>query len=214
VINKKRTYRIYTKEWLQVRTKKRKKLQRPRLPMEAPSTPNQRWPMDFVSDQLSNGRRFRVLNMVDDYSREVIGQLVSVSISGHRVARFLDQIADQRGLPSLIVCDNGLEFTSKAMFFWSKERNCNLGFIQPGKPTQNAFVQSLNGKFRNECFNQHWFRSLDEARMEIDRWREHYNQVRPHSALGYIPPVEFAKRRKVSTSHPVRGIKYGERSTQ
>ncbi len=194
VINKKRTYRIYTEERLQVRTKKRKKLQRSRLPMEVPSAPNQRWSMDFVSDQLSNGRRFRVLNVVDDYSRELVGQLVSVSISGHRVARFLNQLGDQRSLPPLIVCDNGPEFTSKAMFIWAKEQNLKLGFIQPGKPTQNAFVESLNGKFRNECLNQHWFRSLDEACWEISQWRQHYNHVRPHSSLGYLPPAEFAKR--------------------
>jgi putative transposase len=150
--------------------------------------------MDFVSDQLSDGRRFRVLNVVDDFSREMVGQLASVSISGRRVARFLDQIADQRQLPPLIICDNGREFTSKAMFFWAKERCTKLGFIQPGKPTQNAFVESLNGKFRNECLNQHWFRSLDEARREIDQWRDHYNQVRPHSSLGYLPPVAFAKQ--------------------
>lgn len=194
VINKKRTYRLYTEEGLQVRTKKRKKLQRPRLPMDVPTRPNQRWSMDFVSDQLSDGRRFWVLNVVDDYSREMVGQLVSVSISGRRVARFLDQLTDQRQLPPLIVCDNGPECTSKAMFFWAKERHTKLGFIQPGKPTQNAFVESLNGKFRNECLNQHWFRSLDEARREIDQWRNHYNQVRPHSSLGYLPPVEFAKQ--------------------
>ena len=194
VVNKKRTYRLYTEEGLQVRTKKRKKLQRPRLPMDVPTGPNQRWSMDFVSDQLSDGRRFRVLNVVDDFSREIVGQLVSVSISGRRVARFLDQLADQRHLPPLIICDNGPEFTSKAMFFWAKERHTKLGFIQPGKPTQNAFVESLNGKFRNECLNQHWFRSLDEARREIDQWRDHYNQVRPHSSLGYLPPVEFARQ--------------------
>lgn len=194
VINKKRTYRIYTEEGLQVRTRKRKKLTRPRLPMAVPSAPNQRWSMDFVSDQLSNGRRFRVLNVVDDYSRELLGQLVSVSISGHRVARFLDALALGRRLPPLIVCDNGPEFTGKAMFFWVKEQRPKLGFIQPGKPTQNAFVESLNGKFRNECLNQHWFRSLEEARREIDQWREHYNHVRPHSSLGYVPPVVFAKQ--------------------
>lgn len=194
VVNKKRTYRIYTEEGLQVRTKKRKKLQRPRLPMAIPATPNERWSMDFVSDQLSGGRRFRVLNVVDDYSREMVGQLVSVSITGNQVARFLDQLGEQRKLPPMIVCDNGTEFTSKAMFFWSKERGVKLGFIQPGKPTQNAFVESLNGKFRNECLNQHWFRTLDEARWEIDQWRQHYNHVRPHSSLGYLPPVEFAKR--------------------
>jgi len=192
VVNKKRTYRIYTEEGLQVRTKKRKKLHRPRQPLEVPLEINQRWSMDFVSDQLSNGRRFRVLNVVDDYSREMVGQLVSVSISGRQVARFLDQLCEERGKPKKVICDNGTEFTSKAMFFWSKESSVSLGFIQPGKPTQNAFVESLNGKFRNECLNQHWFRSLDEARYEIGQWREHYNNVRPHSSLGYIPPVEFA----------------------
>lgn len=194
VVNKKRTYRVYTEEGLQVRAKKRKKLQRPRLPMAVPDQPNQRWSMDFVSDQLSNGRRFRVLNIVDDYSREMVGQLACVSITGNQVARFLDHLSEQRHLPPMIVCDNGTEFTSKAMFFWAKERQIKLGFIQPGKPTQNAFVESLNGKFRNECLNQHWFRTLDEARREIDQWRQHYNHVRPHSSLGYLPPVEFAKR--------------------
>ena len=194
VINKKRTYRVYTEESLQVRTKKRKKLQRPRLPMEVPLNVNERWSMDFVSDQLSNGRRFRVLNIVDDYSREMVGQLASVSITGNQVARFLDALEEVRGLPKSIVCDNGTEYTSKAMFFWSKETGVKLSFIQPGKPTQNAFVESLNGKFRNECLNQHWFRSLDEARWEINKWREHYNNVRPHSSLGYLPPEVFAER--------------------
>jgi len=194
VVNKKRTYRIYTEEGLQVRTKKRKKLQRPRLPMEAPLGINQRWSMDFVSDQLTNGRRFRVLNVVDDYSREMVGQLVSVSISGRQVARFLGQLIEARGKPNTIVCDNGTEFTSKAMFFWSRETGVKLGFIQPGKPTQNAFVESLNGKFRNECLNRHWFRSMEEAKVEIDQWRHHYNHVRPHSSLDYLPPVAFAKQ--------------------
>jgi putative transposase len=194
VINKKRTYRLYTDENLQVRTKKRKKLQRPRLPMFVPTAANERWSMDFVSDQLSHGRRFRVLNIVDDFTKEMVGQLVSVSITGRQVARFLDQVSEKRPLPGSITCDNGTEFTSKAMFFWSKESGVRLGFIQPGKPTQNAFIESLNGKFRNECLNQHWFRTLDEARREIDQWRKHYNNVRPHSSLGYLPPVEFAKR--------------------
>jgi len=194
VVNRKHTYRLYTEESLQVRTKKRKKLTRPRQPMEVPTAVNQRWSMDFVSDQLSSGRRFRVLNVVDDYSREMVGQLVSVSISGRQVARFLTQLIEQRGKPSKVVCDNGTEFTSKAMFFWSKETTVTLGFIQPGKPTQNAFVESLNGKFRNECLNQHWFRTLEEARYEINLWREHYNYVRPHSSLNYMPPVEYAKQ--------------------
>ena len=147
VQNKKRTYRLYTEEGLQVRTKKRKKLTRPRVVMATPSNVNERWSMDFVSDQLSDGRRFRTLNVIDEFSREVIGQLVSVSITGRQVARMLSQPGELRGqLPQHIVCDNGPEFTSKAMFFWSKENQVALNFIQPGKPTQNAFVESLNGK--------------------------------------------------------------------
>jgi putative transposase len=194
VINKKHTYRLYTEERLQVRTKKRKKLTRPKQPLEVPSSPNQRWSMDFVSEQLNNGRRFRVLNVVDDFSREMVGQLVSVSITGRQVARFLTRLLEQRDKPQKIVCDNGTEFTSKAMFFWSKETDVSLGFIQPGKPTQNAFVESLNGKFRNECLNQHWFRTLEEAKYEIDLWRQHYNHVRPHSSLNYMSPVDYAKQ--------------------
>ncbi len=194
VVNKKHTYRLYIEENLQVRTKKRKKLQRPRLPIRIPTRPNERWSMDFISDQLSHGRRFRVLNIIDDYSKEMVGQLVDTSITGHQVARFLDQLSEERNLPQSITCDNGSEFTSKAMFFWSKKASVRLAFIQPGKPTQNAFVESLNGKFRNECLNQHWFRSLEEARQEIEQWRAHYNHVRPHSSLGYMPPVEFAKK--------------------
>ena len=192
VINKKRTYRVYTEEGLQVRTKKRKKLTRPKQPMVVPTGTNQRWSMDFVSDQLSQGRRFRILNVVDDYSRELVGQLVSTSISGLQVSRYLNQLIEQRGRPSKIVCDNGPEFTSKAMFFWSKEARVELGFIQPGKPTQNAFVESLNGKFRNECLNLHWFRTLEEAKYEIGLWRDHYNHCRPHSSLNYMSPVEYA----------------------
>lgn len=194
VKNKKRTYRLYRELALQVRTKRRKKLMRPRIPMATPSTINQRWSMDFVSDQLANGRRFRVLNVVDDFSREVIGQLVSVSISGPQVARYLTQLIEIRGKPRSIVCDNGPEYTSKAMFLWSKEQEVSLSFIQPGKPTQNAFVESLNGKFRNECLNQHWFRTLAEATYEIEQWRQHYNDVRPHSSLNYQAPSEYAKK--------------------
>lgn len=164
VVNKKRTYRLYCCEGLQVRTKKRKRLQRPRQPTAVLTRVNERWSMDFVYDQLANGGRFRVLNVIDDFSREMIGQLVMFSISGHQVTRFLNQLIEARGAPSRIVCDNGTEFTSKAMFFWSKESQVGLGFIQPGKPTQNAFVESVNGKFRNECLNLHWFRTIEEVR--------------------------------------------------
>ena len=194
VINHKHTHRLYTEEGLQVRTKKRKKLTRPRAPIVLPIKRNVRWSMDFVSDQLANGRRFRVLNVMDDYSREMVGQLVSFSISGHQVARFLSQIGEDRSLPDEITCDNGTEFTSKAMFFWQKETGTRLGFIQPGKPTQNAFIESVNGKFRNECLNQHWFRTIEEAASEIGDWRFHYNHERPHSSLNYQAPTTFKRK--------------------
>jgi putative transposase len=124
--------------------------------------------MDFVYDQLANRRRFRILNVIDDFSREMIGQLVMFSISGHQVARFLNQLIEARKAPSRIVCDNGAELTSKIMFFRSKESRVRLGFIQPGKPTQNTFFGSINGKFRNACLNLHWFRTIEEACYEID----------------------------------------------
>ena len=192
VINRKRTYRIYREEGLQVRTKRRKKLRRPRLPMLVPDAVNQRWSMDFVSDQMASGRRFRVLNAVDDYSRECVLQIVDFSISGQRLARELDRLGRQ--LPKTIVSDNGPEFTSKAMFFWAKRTGVKLHFIQPGKPTQNAFVESFNGKFREYCLDLNWFASLEDARSTINTWRSHYNNVRPHRSLGKMPPAVFARK--------------------
>jgi putative transposase len=159
--------------------------------MAVPNAVNERWSMDFVSDQLANGRRFRVLNIVDDYSRECVLQIVDTSISGQRLARELDQL--KRPLPKTIVVDNGPEFTCKAMFFWAKRVGVKLNFIQPGKPTQNAFVESFNGKFREYGLNLHWFASLADARLTIDNWRSHYNNVRPHRSLGKRPPAVFAR---------------------
>lgn len=194
VINPKRTYRLYRGFGLQVRTKRRRKLNRPRVPMAVPTQVNERWSFDFVSDQLISGRRFRILNIVDDFTRECVGQLVDTSIGGVRVARFLDALAERRSLPAALVCDNGPEFTSKAMFLWAKKTGVSLNFIQPGKPTQNAFVESFNGKFRDGCLNQNWFSDLIEARCVIAEWQAHYNDVRPHSSLGYLPPAVFAKQ--------------------
>jgi len=190
VVNRKRTYRIYSDLGLQVRTRRRKKLVRPRVPISVPTRPNERWSLDFVHDQLSDGRRIRVLNIVDDYSRLCVGQLVDTSISGARLARFLDELSVSRKLPKAIVMDNGPELTSKAMFFWSQKTGIKLNFIQPGKPTQNAFVESFNGKFRDSCLNLHWFKSLHEARQIINAWRMHYNFERPHSSLGYKSPAQ------------------------
>jgi putative transposase len=192
VVNPKRTYRIYREEQLQVRTKRRKRLaKRPRVEMAVPDAPNQRWSMDFVSDQLATGRRFRILNVVDDHTRECVIQVVDFSISGERVSRVLAEMTNTRGLPAQIVSDNGPEFTSKAMFLWAQQRGVKLHFIQPGKPTQNAFVESYNGKFRDACLNEHWFVTIADARRHIDVWRVHYNTVRPHSSLGNRTPEQF-----------------------
>lgn len=151
----------------------------------------QRWSLDFISDQLADYRRFRILNVVDDHSKVCPGQIVDLSIPGARLARFLDELALTHGLPEEIILDNGPEGTSRAMFEWSERTGVRLRFIEPGKPVQNAFVESFNGRFRDECLNQHWFRSIRHAREEIAAWRHHYNTQRPHSALGYRSPAEF-----------------------
>ena len=206
VANRKRTYRLYTEEGLQVRTKKRRKLpRRDRVAPQVPERPMQRWSLDFVSDQLADCRRFRVLNIVDDHSRFCPNQIVDVSISGARVARHLDDLALLHGLPEEIVLDNGPEGTSRAMFDWSERTGVRLRFIEPGKPVQNAFVESLNGKLRDECLNLHWFRSLRHAREEIERWRHHYNTERPHSALGYRTPMEVLTNTAAAALEPLAG---------
>jgi putative transposase len=193
VVNHKRTERIYRSIGLQVPRRRRKRLVRPQRTLPIAAAVNARWSMDFVHDQLACGRRFRVLNIVDDCSREAIAQLVDTSISGVRVTRLLDQVAQTRGLPHTLVMDNGTEFTSKAMFFWAQRTGVELHFIQPGKPTQNAFVESFNGKFRDYCLDLNWFLSLDDARRHIEEWRDHYNRVRPHSSIG-MPPETYARR--------------------
>lgn len=194
VINHKRTHRLYRFLNLQVRTKRRNKVKRPRQINIVPNGINQRWSMDFVSDQLACGRRIRILNVLDDYSRECLGQLIQPSITGNQVGRFLNELMITRGKPVSIVCDNGPEFTGKAMFAWQQESNVKLHFIEPGKPTQNAFVESFNGKFRNSCLNLHWFKNLEEAKQLITNWRQHYNTERPHSSLNYLSPKAFANQ--------------------
>jgi len=211
VTNYKRTYRISRAEGLQVRTKRRRKLTRPRVPMPVPDRGNQRWSMHFVSDQLANGRRFRVLNVVDDYSRECVLQILDFSISGKRLGGELSRLACP--LPKMLVCDYGPEFTSKAMFLWAKQAGVTLYFIQTGKLTQNAFVESFNGKFREYCLNLHWFASLEDSRSTIEDWRTHYNHVRPHRSLGKKPPCRVRPGRGLicSNSHIQRGSGAGAR---
>ena len=195
VMNQKKLRRLYREERLQVRRRGgRKRALGTRRPMVLPTSPNERWSLDFVSDAFTDGRRFRVLAVVDDFTRECIGLVADTSLSGARVVRELDAIIARRGKPQTIVSDNGTELTSMAVLRWCQESDVEWHYIAPGKPTQNAFVESFNGRFRDECLNDTLFAALNDARIEISRWKNDYNNERPHSALGNIPPAEFAMK--------------------
>ncbi len=193
-VNHKRIQRMYREEKLAVRRKRRKRVaQTARQPRVMPEGPNERWSMDFMADSLATGRGFRTLNVVDDFTRECVAIEVDTSLSGERVTRVLDQVIDRRGKPQCLVMDNGPEFAGRALDAWAYERGIQLDFIRPGKPIENCFVESFNGKFRDECLNQHWFTSLVDAQREVETWRRDYNRVRPHSSLGQLPPAVFAR---------------------
>jgi putative transposase len=194
-INRKRVYRVYRELGLAVRRKKRKRVaQANRLPRVVPISADLQWSMDFMRDTLSDGRVFRTLNVVDDATRECLAIEVDTSLSGHRAARVLDAIASRRGrYPERLVLDNGPECTSKALDQWAYLHGVTLAFIRPGKPIENCFVESFNGRFRDECLNLHWFLSLHDARKRIEAWRVDYNQARPHSSLGNLTPKEYAR---------------------
>lgn len=202
--NWKRIYRIYRAAGLQVRRRKRKRTAHTRKqPMIVPAGPNKRWSMDFMSDQLGNGKRIRSLNIVDDYTRECLHIEVDTSIPSQRVIQVLEWLKDLHGLPEQIVMDNGTEFTSLEMDKWFfGNQGTTACFIDPGKPNQNAFVESFNSKFRDECLNQNWFYSLEDAQMIVEAWRVDYNTVRPHSSLGNQTPEEFARSQGSLRSAP------------
>jgi putative transposase len=194
-MNLKKLRRIYGEEKLQVKRRGgRKRALGTRRPLELPSGPNQRWSLDFVSDAFTDGRRFRILAVVDDFSRECLTLLADTSLSGHRVARELTTLCQQRGKPKTIVSDNGTEFTSVAMLKWSQDNHINWHYIAPGKPQQNAFVESFNGKLRDECLNETLFATLSDAKEELAAWKDDYNHERPHSALGNLTPIEFIEK--------------------
>ena len=191
-VNHKRVYRLYRQEGLEVRRRKRKRMGAvERQALAIPIRQNERWSMDFVADALTDGRRFRSLNIVDDFNRECLAAQVDTSIRGARVVRVLERLRERRGLPQVLVTDNGPEFAGQALDVWAYEQGVKLHFIEPGKPVQNAFIESFNGKMRDECLNEHWFMSLGEARETMEAWRRDYNEVRPHSALGDRTPQEF-----------------------
>lgn len=192
-VNHKRVHRLYREEGLQVRRRRRRKrISEVRSPLLAPSRPNERWSIDFMRDTLGDARVFRTFNVVDDLTRECPAIEVAKSIPGARVTRVLDQIATERGYPSRLVMDNGPEFISQALDEWAYRHGVELHFITPGRPVENAYIESFNGKFRDECLNEHWFSTLDDARRTIEDWRRDYNEERPHSALGGMPPREYA----------------------
>ena len=193
--NHKRVYRLYRLAGLAVaRRRKRARVAVEREPLLLPSGPNEVWSMDFVMDALSSGRRLKCLTVVDDFTKEALELVLDHSITGEYVTRALDQVVRFRGAPRAIRTDQGPEFTGRALDQWAYRHGVDLKLIAPGKPTQNAYIESFNGKFRDECLNEHWFATLAEARALIAAWRRDYNEQRPHSALGYQTPVEFAGR--------------------
>jgi putative transposase len=194
-LNAKKLYRLYKEERLSVRKRGgRKRALGTRAPMAVPQGQNLRWSLDFVMDTMASGRRFRILTLVDDFTRECLCLVADTSLSGPRVVRELDRIAEVHGYPGMIVSDNGTELTSNAVLAWQEERGVEWHYLAPGKPMQNGFVESFNGKLRDECLNEHLFANLNEARQIIEAWRIDYNTNRPHTSLNGLTPTEFAAR--------------------
>ncbi len=200
VVNHKRVHRIYRAHGLQLRPRRKRGVRYIRgNAVTAVTRPNERWSLDFVHDALSSGRKFRMLTIVDDFTRECIGIEVDFSLTGERVIRVLSRLADQRGLPAVLKFDNGSEFTSNAMLGWAAQVDIDLHFIEPGRPMQNGSVESFNGRLRDELLNEHAFPTLFHARTAIDAWRSDYNHVRPHTALAGLTPAEFIRQ---YSNHP------------
>jgi len=192
MVNHKRTERLYREEGLKVRRRRRKRVAVERHPFSMPSQANECWAMDFMSDALSTGRRYRIFNVMDVRTRECLVCESDTSLPAARIIDLLDQVAIERGYPRRIVCDNGPEFRSRAFDAWAYEHGVVLAFIQPGKPAQNAFGESFNGKMRNEWLNAHWWKTIAEAREGNEEFRTIHNTIRPHRSLGKRTPAEFA----------------------
>lgn len=202
-VNHKAVYRIYCQEGLNLRHRgRRKQISRARIPKVDVTGVNQCWAMDFMSDALFNGRRFRALTMMDLYSRECLNIYADSRITGDTVVDILDSISYHRGRPERIRVDNGPEFISKALDKYSYENNIKLEFSRPGKPTDNAFIESFNGSLRDECFNTNWFLSIEDAQSKIETWRRDYNEFRPHSSLGNMTPRDFARSLSTGADKP------------
>ena len=194
VVNRKKVQRLYREERLMVRRRGgRKRAIGTRRPIETPLAANQRWSLDFVSDQITDGRRFRILTVIDNCTRECLALVADTSLSGRRVARELDAIIARRGRPDMIVSDNGTEYTSNAILGWAEETGVDWHYIAPGKPQQNGYNESFNGRLRDKLLNETLFRSPPQARLVLEDWRRDYNERRPHSKLGWLTPQDYAR---------------------
>ncbi len=198
-VNHKRVYRLYRQEGLMMRPKKPRRHVTACRRMERieATLPNEGWSMDFMSDELFNGRRIKLLTLVDNFTRESLAIELDTHLGGHRVVEVLMRISSERRLPKTIRVDNGPEFISKVLDQWAYLNGIALDFSRPGKPSDNAFIEAFNGRFRQECLNENWFLSLEDARDKVEMWRKEYNKHRPHGALGYLTPVEFAGTREL-----------------
>ena len=201
-VNHKKIYRLYREAKLAVRRRSKARLPAGERQRLCPATvPNKVWSMDFVSDALASGRRIKCLTVADDFTHESVDIAVDHGIGGAYVVRLLDQAACFRGYPQVVRTDNGPEFTSRAFMAWTQRHGIEHRLIEPGKPMQNGYIESFNGKFRDECLNEHWFTSLVQAREVIADWRRDYNEVRPHSSCGRIPPAQFAANHRAQTGN-------------
>ncbi len=203
-VNHKRVFRVYREAGLAVRRKARKRLVRAGVPRPALTAPNQEWALDFVHDAMASGRAIRVLSVVDECTRECLKLEVDTSFASRRVTRALEAIIEERKKPLAIRCDNGPEFTSRHFLAWCIEKQIELVHIQPGKPQQNGYVESFNGKLRDECLNVSWFENLWDARRKIAAWQQEFNEERPHSSLGYQTPAEYARQLVASSGYALR----------
>ena len=202
-VNHKKIFRLYREQNLAVRKRNKGKTYRGvRTPLVAATHVNQTWSLDFVSDSLSTGRRIKCLTIADDFSHECVDIAVDLSMPGQYVTRVLDRAARFRGYPQAIRTDNGPEFTCRVFMAWMQSRGVEHILIQPGKPTQNAYIESFNGKFRDECLNENWFESLAQAREVIAQWRQDYNEVRPHGTIGRTPPAAYAAMHRSQSQEP------------
>jgi len=202
-LNLKRVYRLYRDDGLAVRRRRRRRRVARGTPLAGPTRINERWSLDFLLDTLEDGRRVRLLAVVDDFTRTCLAIEVDTSIGGRRVVEVLQRLVETRARPTVLITDNGPEFVGRALDAWAYAQGIRLHFIEPGKPNQNAYVESFNGRFRDECLNEHWFLSLAHTRQIVEAWRLDYNAVRPHSSLGNVSPTEFEQCTRDRAPSPI-----------